>query len=138
MVVMVAQVRLIDRVRAGVCRAMAATTLMFAACVAAPAVAADAVAADAVAVPPAVSAATPAPAAPHDTAASPPPVSELRVVATNDGAPDLDKVVCKTEVNSGSRLKSTKICMTQRQKAANGRQTAKRIDENTTPVSLTD
>jgi|GEM_PF-7052463 hypothetical protein len=85
-------------------------------------------------------AAAPAPAAP----AVSPPANELRVVgtkdtvATSDGPPDLDKVVCKVEPDTGSRIKTTKHCMSQRQSSAAGRSAAKKIDENATVVSFTD
>lgn len=76
--------------------------------------------------------------------AVPPPANELRVVgtkeaiATSDGAPDIDKVVCKVEPDTGSRIKTTKHCMSQRQSSAAGRSAAKKIDENATVVSFTD
>lgn len=86
------------------------------------------------------------PANPGATGATvaPLPTPELRVtgkaesIATANGAPDLDKVVCKVESDTGSRIKSSKRCVTQRQSSSAGRVAAKRIDENATVVSFTD
>ncbi len=70
--------------------------------------------------------------------------NDLRVVGTKDdvavnaGPVDIDKVVCKVEPDTGSRIKTTKHCMSQRQASAAGRSAAKKIDENATVVSFTD
>ena len=85
-----------------------------------------------------------APAPAPGASAVPPPANELRVVGTNDaiapsdGPPDIAKAVCKVEPDTGSRVKTTKHCMSQRQSSAAGRSAAKKIDENATVVSFTD
>lgn len=66
-----------------------------------------------------------APAAAAPTAAAPAPIT---VTGTNkEDAKDPDQVVCRREVDTGSRIKTTKTCMSRRQWAEQGRETSRAI-----------
>ena len=60
-----------------------------------------------------------------DAAAQSRPNAEPKVVATKGDPKDPDTVVCKWERDTGSRTKSTKICASRRQWAANAREVSK-------------
>jgi hypothetical protein len=53
--------------------------------------------------------------------------SEIKVIATKPDPNDPDTVVCKRESDTGSRIKSTKVCASRRQWAAMGREITKQI-----------
>jgi len=60
-----------------------------------------------------------------DAAAESRPNAEPKVVAAKPDPKDPDAVVCKWERDTGSRTKSTKICASRRQWAANAREVSK-------------
>ena len=63
-------------------------------------------------------------AAPPAAPAAPSPIT---VTGTKEDVKDPDQVVCRRETDTGSRIKSTKVCMSRRQWAEQGRTAQKAI-----------
>ena len=69
-----------------------------------------------------------APAAPEAHAAPAAPAPITVTGANKEDVKDPDQVVCRRETDTGSRIKSTKVCMSRRQWAEQGREAARAIN----------
>lgn len=60
-------------------------------------------------------------------AAAPAAASPITVTGAKEDLKDPDQVVCRKETDTGSRIKSTKVCMSRRQWAEQGREASRSI-----------
>ena len=60
-------------------------------------------------------------------ASAPTAAAPITVTGTQEDKKDPDQVVCRKETDTGSRIKATKVCMSRRQWAEQGREASRSI-----------